>query len=193
MRARTVVAVLAVMAGLSGPYDMVAKEEIAAMWRFDPAHVARYTEPADKKYQEALLRVLTKAYRYRSDFRAPVLLQTSDKLDIWIRRWTMLFEPVMMVRRADGGAILIDKRSLAVVMSDKELECAIGHELGHVIDIQTGRTGELFEPIRCYSSEDFADVMGAFLCGADEWPPFFRKYVGYNFITLRNPCDVPAH
>ena len=87
-----------------------------------------------------------------------------------------------VVGRAFGGELILIFAKYLDKFSDMELAVVVAHEFGHIIDIQTKRTGHsLFEAIGHLDSETFANAIASYI---------YSKFV---VITAFKKCMIPIN
>lgn len=161
---------------LNWVYYQISRHEVAALWQFEPNALLLYTGPPEARYMATLERITARAHALGFRFHRPRLLQTNHVYDLWYERWQWSGYGAVSV---GGNAMLVDGVWLAD-FSDEDLECMVGHELGHVIDAQTNRIGiPMTYQVRCLPPQEFADAVGRVLCGVEHYNAMMRRYKIY--------------
>lgn len=172
-------------------YERISSAEVLALWSFRPHALQLYTEPADARYCKAWLQVCEHARKLGFRFPDSTVVQTKDILNIWRHRWSM--SGGMAVNPDTVRMVLVDT-AYGRLMTDDDLECALSHELGHMVDASMRRRGHpLFDRIWCLDTEQFADEVGRYLCGRKRYDRMLRMYVNFRPLvpeTCRNTTLV---
>ncbi len=136
----------------------------------DPLKVALFTEPLSPRAQRAWQQAVTVARSYEPRLREPYAVQTNRFFDYSVFRWFR--SPIAQIEKATNIVILDPVRTAG--LKHDELVCVFGHEIGHAVwrdvfgeaDAINVRRGAV---IRHLHEEEFADLFGRSVCGADAW------------------------
>jgi len=158
----------------------------ASVWDGNEAALKVFTGPADARYASAVAAMSAEAKRQGFRFPEPRVIQTNFLYRL-ISRWES--RPKYMAVDPSGSLIVVDHTKMAA-FTESDLECAMAHELGHVIDYTTKREGHpVFERIGCLGDQEFADSVGRMLCGAARYDALVRRVIRHRPLVITRRCD----